>query len=87
MPSAILRGRFVWHELLTSDPDGATSFYTKLAGWDTQVWEGGPSPYRIWINDETAVGGVMQLPDEAKQQGALPHWLAYVATPDVDQTI
>ena len=87
MPSAIPRGRAVWHELLTSDPDGATSFYTKLIGWGTQVWEGGPSPYRMWMNGETAVGGVMQLPDEAKQQGAPPHWLAYVATPDVDQTI
>ena len=85
MPSAIPRGRFVWHELLTSDSDGATSFYTKLIGWGTQVWEGGPSPHRMWMNGETAVGGVLQLPDEAKQQGALPHWLAYVATPDVNQ--
>jgi predicted enzyme related to lactoylglutathione lyase len=29
----------------------------------------------------------MQLPDEAKQQGAAPHWLAYVATPDIDARV
>ena len=87
MPNAIPRGRFVWHELLTSDPDGATSFYTKLIGWGTQIWEGGPDPYRMWMNGGTSVGGVMELPDQAKQQGAPPHWLAYIATPDVDQTI
>ena len=37
------------------------------------------------MNGETPVGGVMQLPDEAKQQGAPPHWLAYVAVPSVDE--
>jgi predicted enzyme related to lactoylglutathione lyase len=39
------------------------------------------------MNGETQVGGVMQLPDEAKQQGAPPHWLAYVAVPSVDDTL
>ena len=87
MPNTIPRGRFVWHELLTSDPDRATNFYTKLIGWGTQIWEGGPDPYRMWMNGGTSVGGVMELPDQAKQQGAPPHWLAYIATPDVDQTI
>jgi predicted enzyme related to lactoylglutathione lyase len=28
-------GRFVWYELLTSDPDAAIPFYTKLIGWTT----------------------------------------------------
>ena len=87
MSNAIPRGRFVWHELLTSDPEAATSFYTKLIGWGTQAWDGGPSPYQMWMNSGTPVGGVMQLPDEAKQQGAIPSWLVYIATPDVDETI
>ena len=28
-----LLGRFVWYELLTSDPEAATRFYTELIGW------------------------------------------------------
>ena len=27
-----LDGRFVWHELLTSDPDAAKAFYTAVLG-------------------------------------------------------
>ena len=69
MSTEISRGRFVWHELMTSDPTAAESFYTQLTDWSTQVWDGGPTPYTMWMNGETAVGGLMQLPDEAKQQG------------------
>ncbi len=33
MSDDTLQGRFVWYELLTSDPDAATGFYTELIGW------------------------------------------------------
>ena len=87
MPQQIPRGRFVWHELMTGDVSAAQSFYTTLTGWQTQAFEGGPGPYTVWMNGDTPVGGVMTLPDEAKQQGAPPHWLGYIATPDVDATV
>ncbi len=32
-----LRGRFVWYELLTSDPDAAIDFYTRLIGWSSAL--------------------------------------------------
>ena len=80
-------GRFVWYDLMTTDPDAAQSFYTKLIGWGTQVWDGGPMPYTMWTNNDTPLGGVMTLPDEAKQAGAPPHWLAYIHTSDVDATV
>ncbi len=79
-------GRFVWYDLMTTDPEAAQSFYTKLIGWGTQAWEG-PMPYTMWTNNETPLGGVMTLPDEAKQAGAPPHWLAYIEIPDVDETV
>jgi predicted enzyme related to lactoylglutathione lyase len=81
-----LKGRFVWHELMTSDPDAAGKFYTDVVGWSTQPWEGGDGPYTMWMNGEMPVGGVMQLPEEAKAGGAPPHWLPYIGTPDVDAT-
>lgn len=77
-------GRFVWYDLATTDPDAAKEFYTKLIGWGTQHEED-PS-YTMWTNNDAPLGGVMTLPDEAKKMGAPPHWLAYIATPDVDAT-
>ena len=30
------KGRFVWHELITTDPAGAKAFYSKVVGWTTE---------------------------------------------------
>ena len=87
MAETFPRGRFVWHELLTSDPAAAQGFYTQLTGWTTKAGDIGDQPYTEWVNGETFVGGLMQLPAEAKAQGAPPHWLAYVAVPSVDDTL
>ena len=82
-----VRGKFVWYELMTTDPDAATDFYQGVIGWGAQAWEGGETPYTMWTVGERPVGGMMQLPEEAQAQGAPPHWLAYVGTPDVDATV
>jgi predicted enzyme related to lactoylglutathione lyase len=85
MTQPSLNGRFLWYDLMTEDPDAAQGFYTKLIGWGTQQWEG-PQPYTMWTNNDTPLGGLMQLPEEAKQGGAPPHWLAYVGSEDVAAT-
>jgi predicted enzyme related to lactoylglutathione lyase len=74
-------------DLMTSDPEAAEGFYTKIAGWGTEVWEGGEMPYKMFTNSGDALGGVMKLPEEAKKMGAPPHWIAYVAVPDTDATV
>jgi predicted enzyme related to lactoylglutathione lyase len=81
------RGRFVWYDLLTPEPGIARNFYTSVIGWGTDVWEGAGSPYLMWTNGDVPLGGVMRLPDEAAAQGAPPHWLAYITTPDVDAAV
>jgi predicted enzyme related to lactoylglutathione lyase len=85
--SEMPRGRFVWYDLMTSDPKSATAFYTQLIGWGTSEWEGGPMPYTMWTNREKPIGGVMTLPEEAKAAGAPPHWMAYIAVEDVNATV
>ncbi len=87
MSDAIPTGRFVWYELLTSDPHAAITFYTKIVGWGTQLWPGGEQPYTMWTAHDTPIGGVMLLPEDAKKMGARPHWLGYLSTPDVDATV
>jgi uncharacterized protein len=75
------RGRFVWYDLMTTDPKAAPDFYSAVAGWGIQAWDGA-MPYTMWTNGGTPLGGVMQIQDP----GAPPHWLAYIATPNVDET-
>ncbi len=40
MSDAKPRGRFVWFDLMTTEPEKAIEFYTKVVGWGTTQWEG-----------------------------------------------
>jgi predicted enzyme related to lactoylglutathione lyase len=80
----IPRGRFVWHELITNQPDQAAAFYGKLAGWKSSGWEHDPT-YRIFDYQGAPRAGMMAPRDDAK--GVPPLWLSYVAVPDVDETV
>ena len=83
------RGRFVWHELMTSDPKAAQDFYKEVVGWDTAPFQGstGAGEYTMWMAGQQPIGGVMDIPKEAKDMGTPPNWIAYVAVPDVQETI
>lgn len=85
MPN-IARGRFVWHELMAADTEAAKPFYAALTGWGAAPMPEATMPYELWMNGESPVGGLMTLPPEAAAAGAPPHWMPYVATPDVFAT-
>src|SRR4051812_45782934 len=80
MSNADPRGKFVWHELLSGDAAAATAFYTKVVPWKSQPWEQ-DSSYSMWIAKNGPVGGIAKLDGTAS-----PHWLAYVAVPDIGAT-
>jgi predicted enzyme related to lactoylglutathione lyase len=81
MSNADPRGKFVWHELLSGDAAAATAFYTKVVPWKSQPWEQ-DSSYSMWVAKNGPVGGI------AKLDGTMPpHWLPYVAVPDIDATV
>jgi uncharacterized protein len=84
MSNADIRGRFIWHELVTTDPDAASEFYSTVLPWKTQ--DSGMPSYTLWMAGKTRVGGLTGLPDGA-EAGSPPHWIVYVATPDVDATV
>ena len=87
MQASDIRGRFVWYDLMTTDPAGAQAFYGKVAGWGLQALPDPSMPYTMFTRGEVPIGGSMQLPDEAVKMGAPPHWIAYIGTPDVDRTV
>jgi predicted enzyme related to lactoylglutathione lyase len=82
MSNAEVRGRFVWHELLTTDTAAAAAFYPKVVPWRTQ-----PSNmpgYTIFMAGGVQTAGLMALPADA---GGSAHWIMYVGTPNVDATV
>ena len=80
-------GRFVWHELMTTDVPAAKAFYPRVIGWDLQQFPMPGVDYSMWMNGDTPVGGLMELAQEARDMGAPPNWLGYISTPDVDATV
>jgi predicted enzyme related to lactoylglutathione lyase len=83
MSETSTRGKFVWYDLMTTDPKGAEAFYKNVAGWTTEQWEA--MPYTMWKAGNSTIGGIMPMPDAAA--GPPPHWIAYIAVPDVDASM
>lgn len=81
-----MSGRFTWFDLMTPDPAAAAAWYAANMGWGTQAWDG-PMAYTMFTHGGTTFGGAMQLPEQAVQMGAPPHWLGYVAVDDVDAAV
>lgn len=81
------KGRFIWHELLTTDYRAAADFYTKVVGWTTGLPDGADVYHVLWLANGMVIGGLMDLPPQARAMGAPPSWLAYVEVPDVDAAV
>ena len=79
-------GRFVWYELMTTDMEAATAFYTKVVGWGTQDVSTPGMPYILFTVEGSSVGGLMRLPEDAKKIGEKSSWIGYVGVSDVDAT-
>jgi predicted enzyme related to lactoylglutathione lyase len=96
--SAPAYGRFVWHDLMTTDLESAKSFYTQLLGWDIRDVPMGPDGatysmvFASRAEDAPGVGGFETIPsggsgaDESQADGPPPHWMGYVEVEDVDST-
>jgi predicted enzyme related to lactoylglutathione lyase len=76
-------GEFSWHELATTDLEGATRFYQDVFGMTKkEAHDMGPmGTYQIFGNDERTLGGMyVKSPDVP----APPHWLFYTRVESVD---
>lgn len=76
--------KFVWYELMTSDPVAAQTFYKQVVGWDSKDAGMPTGPYAIVSAGSSMVGGIMAIPPEAAAMGARPCWLGYIGVDDVD---
>lgn len=82
----ISQGRFVWHDLSTTDVEAAKQFYGAIAPWTTTPWDD-DGEYFLWEKEGTPVGGVMRLADGAGSNSGPPGWLPSVYVYDVDACV
>lgn len=73
-----------WHELMTSDPDGAFAFYSRLFGWQksTAMPMGEMGTYQLFSHRGGDIGAVMSLGNSPA-----PNWLPYFGVDGVKGAI
>ncbi|MHB9029327.1 MAG: VOC family protein [Candidatus Latescibacterota bacterium] len=79
------RTGFVWHELMTTDAEGARTFYREVTGLTAM-----PGPYLMLMDGDQPVGGLVGPTPEGPvwpSGGPEPHWIAYIGVPDVDVAV
>jgi predicted enzyme related to lactoylglutathione lyase len=82
-----VRGRFSWHELMTTDFRKAFDFYRQLFGWDEsgEMDMGDGSRYFMFGGRGKMFGGMFNRPPE--MSGMSPFWLMYVDVENVEKAV
>ena len=69
-------GKFVWHELMTSDVAASKLFYGQLFNWTFEERD----QYTLIKLDNKRIGGIIQSPENMDTR-----WISSISVPDVDQ--
>ena len=73
-------GKFIWHDLLTTDEIAAQTFYGELFGWSFRAI----GNYIEIYNGERKIGGILTIqPKTGRETPA--HWLASMSATDIDR--
>jgi uncharacterized protein len=79
-------GAFSWSELMTSNPQAACDFYSKLFGWKIETSDMGTGPYHVVKVGETSIGGIMGKPPGTPSD--MPSmWGCYVTVSNLAETL
>lgn len=76
-------GRFVWHELVTSDVDASQRFYGELLGWQVEHDGASERAYAYMTKNGQRMCGLVQRPGPHVP----PHVLGFVSVADVADTL
>jgi uncharacterized protein len=81
-------GTINWVDLVSTDLDAASGFYTRLFGWETEdtPMPGGPGVYRFFRKGGRDVAAAGPMPPEMAAQGVPSHWNVWVASDSADET-
>ena len=78
-----LTGKFIWHDLVTTDLEAGKRFYSGLFGW-TYEQRRGPkgNPYTLAKSGDRFVAG-MVIEQRPKDGSDISRWLGYLSVTDV----
>ena len=76
-----IQGRFIWHELITTDKTSAAGFYSNVARLKTQAAPS-DSTYTMFVASGQPIGGLLDV----AVMGGPPNWLSFITTTHVDDT-
>lgn len=79
-------GQFVWHDLVTLNPDRAATFYGALLGWEFEPSNKG-EVYTIVKQDGVPIAGIISLRESKRDDDVSPQWLSYFSVADVDAAV
>ena len=79
MADPTVRGRFVWHELVTPNATGAHEFYAEAVGWKAQAFEH-DNAYRMFAAPSGPIGAAVE------SRVGTPQWVPYIGTLDLAAT-
>jgi uncharacterized protein len=74
-------GKFIWHELITTDTKSAVGFYSKVAGLKTQLMSP-DSTYTMLVAGSVPMGGLL----DTATMGGSPRWLSFILSTNTDET-
>ena len=78
-PQGPWTGRFVWHDLMTTDAATAQAFYGSLFDWQIQGVPMQGFTYRMITVGPGPIGGIVE-----EKNIPMSHWMPYLAVADVD---
>ena len=85
-PRPQLHGKFVWHDLLTTEPAAVEKFYGGLFGWTWKASETSEVEYWETYREEQPIGGL--LPMKGEWWGEVPpHFMPYFLVADCEAAV
>lgn len=80
------QGEFVWHDLVTDNPEVCRTFYGALFGWTFESADGIDPGYTIIKHAGRMIGGIIRPKPQPDGTDVVPQWLSYLRVEDVDKT-
>ncbi len=75
-------GKFIWADLVSSDPEASIEFYTAVFGWEIkQTGNAEETYYHVSNNGKLIAGIVPRTSDDTSDKKAL--WVGHISTPDI----
>jgi predicted enzyme related to lactoylglutathione lyase len=79
-------GKFVWHDLMTTDIEAVKKFYGELFGWNFEDVGTVDVPYEIIRNNGKIIGGIFAL-DKSRSKAEHSQWISFISVENMETAV